>query len=153
MLTMAASSCWTCWADMLPRASPNYTGGMRLAVCITWQHEHRLQCHFCLLDCCEFSCASGLSYLWEQARYDPVKRQLTCHISLKDPQSRQVCDATGKTPCFESLKHTIRLHELSYWLCRFKHCMLYTSCTSGHMYCLCCCSSWKLGYGIHSPGD
>ncbi|KAL3137735.1 hypothetical protein ABBQ38_005000 [Trebouxia sp. C0009 RCD-2024] len=33
---------------------------------------------------------SGLSYLWEQARYDPVKRQLTCHISLKDPQSRQV---------------------------------------------------------------
>lgn len=33
---------------------------------------------------------SGLSYLWEQAKFDPVKRQLTCHISLKDPQTSQV---------------------------------------------------------------
>jgi len=33
---------------------------------------------------------AGLSYLWEQAKYDPVKRQLTCHISLKNPQTSQV---------------------------------------------------------------
>ncbi|KAL0053618.1 hypothetical protein WJX82_008407 [Trebouxia sp. C0006] len=33
---------------------------------------------------------TGLSYLWEQAKYDPVKRQLTCHISLKNPQTSQV---------------------------------------------------------------
>ncbi len=35
-------------------------------------------------------CIAGLSYLWEQAKYDPVKRQLTCHISLKNPQTSQV---------------------------------------------------------------
>lgn len=59
----------------------------------------------------DFACASGLSYLWEQARYDPVKRQLTCHISLKDPQSRQVCNAVGRIPPV-ALKHSMCLHDL-----------------------------------------
>ena len=40
------------------------------------------------------ACA-GLSYLWEQAKFDPVKRQLTCHISLKDPQTSQVHSQTA----------------------------------------------------------
>lgn len=35
-------------------------------------------------------CGAGLSYLWEQERFDPVRRQLTCHISLKDPHTNQV---------------------------------------------------------------
>lgn len=52
-------------------------------------------------------CASGLSYLWEQARYDPVKRHLTCHISLKDPQTGQVSNGTGKT-LFQLLHVTVK---------------------------------------------
>lgn len=39
---------------------------------------------------CELSGGAGLTYLWEQAKFDPVERQLTCHISLKDPQTSQV---------------------------------------------------------------
>ena len=46
---------------------------------------------------CDHNCASGLSYLWEQAKYDPVKRHLTCHITLKDPQTGQVSSGTCKT--------------------------------------------------------
>ena len=60
---------------------------------------HRLNCHFCPLHLywpCKCGCATGLSYLWEQAQYDPIKRQLTCHISLKDPQTHQVCNVTVK---------------------------------------------------------
>lgn len=87
---------------------------------------------------CDHICASGLSYLWEQARYDPVKRQLTCHISLKDPQTSQVRKDTGKT--LRQLLHVMA--KCLYGVLQVSHCCLLSASMQLNMPSWSVCLVW-----------
>ena len=40
--------------------------------------------------------AAGLAYLWEQVRFDPIQRRLTCELTLRDPSTGKVSTALCK---------------------------------------------------------
>ena len=37
--------------------------------------------------------AAGLAYLWEQVRFDPIRRRLVCELTLRDPGTGKVRSA------------------------------------------------------------
>ena len=37
--------------------------------------------------------AAGLAYLWEQVRFNPIRRRLTCELTLRDPSTGKVSTA------------------------------------------------------------
>ena len=47
--------------------------------------------------------AAGLTYLWEQVRFDPFRRRLTCELTLRDPFTGKVstawCTLCGAGSC------------------------------------------------------